>query len=167
MIKKRELDKKVDIRDYPTEIFKLKSKRNFVEKADFFEKRKEYDVVEVMVRKYCVPEPHLRDSCYQDVLYMLSRCLYEKYNMPKDHQYVLLNASGELIQDICEIKFSTKQLFITQKDKHQKMFDKYSLILENTDEMLKKVSFSESLKRNFREKIAHGKVQEEKKPEIL
>lgn len=87
--------------------------------------------------------------------------------MPKDHQYVLLNASGELIQDICEIKFSTKQLFITQKDKHQKMFDKYSLILENTDEMLKKVSFSESLKRNFREKIAHGKVQEEKKPEIL
>lgn len=40
------------------------------------------------------------------------------------------------------------------------MYEQYNLILDNNDEILKKISFSETLKKNFREKIVRGKVDE-------
>ena len=61
-----------------------------------------------------------------------------------------------MIKDLCEIKFSTKLLFITQKDNYNKMYEKYIFILDDKEQTISKMSFSDNLKRNFREKILNG-----------
>jgi hypothetical protein len=91
---------------------------------------------------------------------MISQSLYEKFNLSKEKDYVLLDENGRLIEDICGIKFSTSQILITTRPHHERSYNQYRAIIESNLQNFKKMSFSEELKRNFRSRIAAGKFEE-------
>lgn len=92
---------------------------------------------------------------------MLGRELYEKFNISSSNkEYILLDAQGNLIEDVCKIYFSTTLLFICEKFHYQRKFAHYLNILENSNTTVKRLSFSEGLKKSFRNKIVSGNFED-------
>lgn len=76
LLHKNELDSPIETRDHPPDIFKINNKRTFVSRIQELEEDKLYGSAQAMVKYYCVPNAEFRESCFRDILHMLSRSLF-------------------------------------------------------------------------------------------
>lgn len=88
---------------------------------------------------------------------MITQSLYEKFNLPKDRDYVLLDDLGNILEDLCNIKFNISSLLITTREQYEKSYSKYRNFVESNLQTFKKITFTEELKKNFRGFISGGK----------
>ena len=152
------LDSSIDMRDHPPDIFKINNKRTFISRIQELEEKRQFSSAEAMVKFYCIPNAEFRESCFRDIVHMLSRSLFENFNMPKDRDYVLLNEAGEMLSQLCEINFSCKALLIVESSKSEKTYNRYQDIINDHDISYQRLSFSEGLKKNFRTRIGTSHI---------